>query len=166
MAKLKKQLKKPVKKVIAKKKPVKKKAIKKTNPISKRVDSLGRSLVTKDKKRAKNKMKILEKLKGTFGIATNAIAGICDNTTFYQWIKDDNDFKKAIEDIQDQFDIIVDDKIKQGVIDNDGAMIRFYASCRMKKYRTKIGLGQDEDLEPFEFFITTRKTKDKKNEED
>lgn len=173
MAKQKKQLKKPVKlpkvRVVAKKKPAneeKTRQIKLTNSSKKKpVDKLGRSLELKYKKIEKKKEKVLENLKSSFGIVTSAIAGVCDNDTFYKWLRQDEEFKNAIEEIQDQFDIIVDDKIKQKIIQNDGSMIRFYASKRMKKYRTTIGLGQAEDLKPFKMMISVKKSKPQPDDE-
>lgn len=155
MAKLKKQLKKAVKKKAVSKKSVKVNLTKLTRT--------SRSLETRAKTTAKNKVKVLEALKDTFGIVTNAIAKVgISNTIFYLWIKNDKEFKKEVEDMQEEFDIIVDDKIKQGILLNDGSMIRFYASCRMKKYRNKIGIGQDEELEPFKMMITVKKTNEQK----
>ena len=124
------------------------------------IDSLGRDRTSVADKTAKNKEKILVELTKTFGIVTNAIAKArIDNSTFYRWYRDDKEFAKAVEEIQDGFDIIVEDKLKQKIIQNDGHSIRFYLSHRVKKYRPKMGLGQDEDLEPIQMTIVTRKTK-------
>ena len=120
------------------------------------VDSLGRDMTTVENRIIKNKLRVLNELVKTFGIVTNAIAkaGI-DNTTFYKWFKDDKEFAKAVEEIQDGFDIIVEDKLKQKIIQNDGHSIRFYLSHRVAKYKPKVGFGQDEDAEPIQMMITT-----------
>ncbi|NCD40567.1 MAG: hypothetical protein EOL88_00595 [Bacteroidia bacterium] len=127
-------------------------------------DKLGRDRSKEKEKTAKNKAKFLDALKDSFGIVTNACAKVkISNVTFYNWYKEDEEFKKAVDEIDDSFDTIVDDKIKQGIIKGDGSMVRFYAGRKMKKYRQKVGLGQDEDLEPFEFIITTKKSENGKD---
>lgn len=123
---------------------------------SKRVDSWGRDMSKVEQRTAKNKEKILVELTKTFGIVTNAIAKVgIDNSTFYKWFKDDKEFAEAVEKIQDSFDIIVEDKLKQKIIQNDGHSIRFYLSHRVAKYKPKVGFGQDEDAKPIQMMITT-----------
>jgi hypothetical protein len=123
---------------------------------SKRLDSWGRDISKVDKKTAKNKLKILVGLTKTFGIVTNAIAKVgIDNSTFYKWFKDDKEFAEEVEKIQDSFDVIVEDKLKQKIIQNDGHSIRFYLSHRVAKYRPKVGFGQDDDAKPIQMMITT-----------
>lgn len=124
--------------------------------ISKKIDSLGRDRTSVDIKTAKNKLKILVELTKTFGIVTNAIAKVgIDNSTFYKWFKDDKEFAEEVEKIQDSFDVIVEDKLKQKIIQNDGHSIRFYLSHRVAKYKPKVGFGQDEDAKPIQMMITT-----------
>jgi len=152
----------------SKKKPVEKNL---TNLIQgkkkKSVDKAGRDNRLIQERIAKKKALVIDGLKEGFGIVTNAIvkAGV-SNQTFYNWYKDDEDFKKLVDDTQGQFDIIVKDKIKQGIIQNDGSMIRFYASRKIKEFMPKVGLGQADDLEPFEFIIKTKKITDDENGED
>ena len=127
---------------------------------NKRFDALGRDRIAVAERVAKDKAKIIEELGKTFGIVSNAIAKAkISNTTFYKWYKEDKEFRKAVDDVQEGFDVIVEDKLKQKIIQNDGHSIRFYLSHRVKKYRPKMGLGQDEDLEPIQMTIVTRKTK-------
>lgn len=133
---------------------------KKNKSNSSKVGKRGRSNENYDDRKiknriAKNKARILEELKKTFGIVTNAIAKVrIDNTTFYKWFKEDKEFAKAVEDIQEGFDVIVEDKLKQKIIQNDGHSIRFYLSHRVKKYKPKVGLGFDEEAEPIKMIIT------------
>jgi len=167
----KKPTKKNVGRVKTAKKVVKKGKTNLTNLTSlggkKPVDKLGRDKSKVEERIAKKKALVLEGLKDSFGIVTNAIAKAdVSNVTFYTWYRDDKEFAKGVDDIQGQIEIIVDDRIKQGILNNDGAMIRFYASACMKKYRNKVGIGQGEDLEPFEFIIKTKKITDNDNGED
>lgn len=158
------------KKIVSKKKPLKTKVLKprvvigvvddeqnkfnKSNS-NKPVDSLGRDKTRVEKRKARNKAKILKELEKTFGIVTKAIAKVkIDNSTFYKWYKEDENFARAVEEIQGGFDVIVEDKLKQKIIQNDGHSIRFYLSHRVKKYKTKIGLGFDEEAEPIKMIIT------------
>ena len=123
---------------------------------SKHIDSLGRDRTSVADKTAKNKERILVELTKTFGIVTNAIAKArIDNSTFYRWYRDDKEFAEAVEEIQNSFDIIVEDKLKQKIIQNDGHSIRFYLSHRVAKYKPKVGFGQDEDAKPIQMMITT-----------
>jgi hypothetical protein len=132
---------------------------------NRQVDILGRDMTSVANRVAKDKAKILFELERTFGIVSNAIAKAkISNTTFYKWYKEDKDFKKAVDEVQEGFDVIVEDKLKQKIIQNDGHSIRFYLSHRVKKYRPNIGLGQAEDLEPIQMTIVTRKTKKDDNE--
>jgi len=164
--------KKPIKKNVGKVKVVKK-VVNKNNKLNKpKGGKKGRANENYDDTKiqeriAKKKALVLEGLKDSFGIVTNAIAKAdVSNVTFYTWYRDDKDFAKGVDDIQGQIEVIVDDRIKQGILNNDGAMIRFYASACMKKYRNKLGIGQGEDLEPFEFIIKTKKITDDENAED
>ena len=144
---------------------VRKREEKEKNKTNKADSNTGRGSADYDDSRikeriAKDKAKIIEELGKTFGIVSNAIAKAkISNTTFYKWYKEDKEFRKAVDDVQEGFDVIVEDKLKQKIIQNDGHSIRFYLSHRVKKYRPKMGLGQDEDLEPIQMTIVTRKTK-------
>lgn len=123
---------------------------------NKKVDALGRDRSAVEMRTIKNKERILVELTKTFGIVTNAIAKVgIDNSTFYKWFKEDKEFAEAVEKIQDSFDIIVEDKLKQKIIQNDGHSIRFYLSHRVAKYKPKVGFGQDEDAKPIQMMITT-----------
>lgn len=160
--------KKPIKKNVGKVKVVKKgKTNLKNLTKAKSLDKAGRNNELIQERIAKKKALVLEGLKDSFGIVTSAIAKVgISNPTFYAWYRDDKEFAKEVDEMQDQFDIIVDDKIKQAIIQNSENMIRFYASKRMKKYKTQIGIGQADDLEPFEFIIRTKKITDENNGED
>ena len=116
----------------------------------------------KIKKRiAKDKEIILRELEKSFGIVTNAIGKAkVSNVTFYKWYKEDKEFAKAVDEIQNGFDVIVEDKLKQKIIQNDGHSIRFYLSHRVKKYRPNVGIGKAEDLEPIELIIERYKPDD------
>lgn len=107
---------------------------------------------------AKDKAKVVYELGKTFGIVSNAIAKVkISVATFYKWYKEDLEFRKEVDEVQDGFDVVVEDKLKQKIIQNDGHSIRFYLSHRVKKYRPSLGLGQDDDLEPIKFIIESYK---------
>lgn len=178
MAKLKRQSKKVKavkkktavkKKPIAKKKAAKTKTTHATNATNPRMDKKGRSLNQRDLTTAKKKKLVLEGLQESFGIVTNAILkGKVDNGTFYRWYNADKKFKEAVDEIQDQIDIIVDDQIKMKLISGDGSMLRFYATKRMKKYKDKKQGGfegdEEEVMKDFNLTISVKKTNDKKSE--
>jgi len=140
----------------------KNKSNKSNTPI--KVDSWGRDISSVALRIERDKERVLKELGKTFGIVTNAIAKVgIDNSTFYKWFKEDSDFAQKVEEVQNGFDVIVEDKLKQKIIQNDGHSIRFYLSHRVKKYRPNVGIGQADDLEPVKFIIEKYQDGDEKD---
>ena len=122
------------------------------------LDSLGRDISGVKAKTAKSKLRVLEELRNSYSIVTTALSKAkIDSATFYKWQKEDADFKREVESIDDGFNTIVEDKIKQKIVQNDGHMLRFYASHRIKKFRPKLGLENEDESEPFRVTIINGK---------
>lgn len=127
---------------------------KKTVKKPKKIDALGRDRSSVERKTEKNKLRVLKELEKTWGIVLTAITKLkISNNTFYRWLKDDKEFAKAVEEIQEAYDIRVEDKLKQLIEKDDGHSIRFYLSHRVAKYKPKVGFGQDPDAKPIELII-------------
>lgn len=84
---------------------------------------------TQERKRA-----VIEALNESFGIVTTACinAGI-DRSTFYKWVKNDAEFAKAVDDIEDVTLDFVEGKLLQNVKDNDTQSILFYLKTKGKR---------------------------------
>lgn len=84
---------------------------------------------TQERKRA-----VIEALNESFGIVTTACinAGI-DRSTFYEWVKNDAEFAKAVDDIEDVTLDFVEGKLLQNVKDNDTQSILFYLKTKGKR---------------------------------
>lgn len=127
-------------------------------------DKLGRSMETVEKKKAENKAKLLTELESSFGIVTTALKKCkISHAVYYVWLKEDEVFAKAVEEVQDTFDILVEDKLKEGILNNDGGHIRFYLSHKVAKYKPKVEMSP---MEGNNFSIEITTTKAKKNGSD
>lgn len=110
---------------------------------------------------ARDKERVLKALESSLGIVTSAIAKVgISNYTFYDWFKKDEEFKKRVEEIQDVFSIVVEDKLKTGILQDDQQSIRFYLSHRVDKYKPKVEFGAGAG-EGFNIKISTKVTKKK-----
>ena len=80
------------------------------------------------------KQAVIEALKESLGIVTTACinAGI-DRSTFYEWVKNDAEFAKAVDDIEDVTLDYVEGKLLQNVKDNDTQSILFYLKTKGKR---------------------------------
>lgn len=80
------------------------------------------------------KQAVIEALKKSLGIVTTACinAGI-DRSTFYEWVKNDAEFAKAVDDIEDVTLDFVEGKLLQNVKDNDTQSILFYLKTKGKR---------------------------------
>lgn len=80
------------------------------------------------------KQALIEALKKSLGIVTTACinAGV-DRSMFYEWKKNDADFAKAVEDIEDVTLDFVEGKLLQNVKDNDTQSILFYLKTKGKR---------------------------------
>tara|TARA_R110002020_G_scaffold2748_3_gene12896 strand:+ start:3186 stop:3542 length:357 start_codon:yes stop_codon:yes gene_type:complete len=102
------------------------------------------------------KKAIIEALIKSLGVVSTAckIVGI-GRTTFYDWLKDDKDFKKEVEDIQNvALDFAESELFKQIQNGNTSATI-FYLKCRGKKrgYYEKQQIDMTTDDEPIKINI-------------
>ena len=102
------------------------------------------------------KKAIIEALIKSLGVVSTAckIVGV-GRTTFYDWLKDDKDFKKEVEDIQNvALDFAESELFKQIQNGNTSATI-FYLKCRGKKrgYYEKQQIDMTTDDEPIKINI-------------
>jgi predicted DNA-binding transcriptional regulator AlpA len=102
------------------------------------------------------KKAIIEALIKSLGVVSTAckIVGI-GRTTFYDWLKDDKDFKKEVEDIQNvALDFAESELFKQIQNGNTSATI-FYLKTKGKKrgYYEKQQLDMTTDDEPIKINI-------------
>ena len=85
----------------------------------------------------KEKKSALEKYKESFGCVTQACAA-CHITrkTWYEWIKDDSDFKEAVETLRTSFVEHVESKVKEAIDKGDSVWmwrwLKAYAPDRWK----------------------------------
>lgn len=121
---------------------------KKNGTLETRPKGVVKSMETKAKRIAKNKKLLLEKLRDSFGIVKTACHKIgIERKTYYRWYKADKEFAKKCDEIDDSFNLIVDDKIKEGVLNGDSSLIRFHASARNPKYKQKLGIEAGEGVD-------------------
>lgn len=82
----------------------------------------------------KNKIRMLEELKRSMGIVSLACdkAGL-SRTQFYQWLKDDADFRQKYEEIEERQIDFVESRLFQNIKDGDPTSIIFYLKTKGKK---------------------------------
>lgn len=80
------------------------------------------------------KQAVIEALQKSLGIVTTACinAGV-SRSQFYEWLKNDAEFSKAVEDIEDVTLDFVEGKLLQNVKDNDTQSILFYLKTKGKR---------------------------------
>lgn len=80
------------------------------------------------------KQAVIEALQKSLGIVTTACinAGV-SRKQFYEWVKKDAEFAKAVEDIEDVTLDFVEGKLLQNVKDNDTQSILFYLKTKGKR---------------------------------
>lgn len=80
------------------------------------------------------KTSLLEALKKHKGLITKAcLASGVARRTYYAWYHEDEDFKKAVDSVQDFVLDEVEDCAHQLIEDGNPAMIIFYLKCKGKK---------------------------------
>lgn len=101
----------------------------KTGKTSKTDKSNASRTRTQERKRA-----VIEALQESLGIVTTACinAGI-DRSTFYEWVKNDAEFAKTVDDIEDVTLDFVEGKLLQNVNANDTQSILFYLKTKGKR---------------------------------
>jgi hypothetical protein len=107
-----------------------------------------------------HKKKMLEALKKTLGVVTTACnkANIC-RQTHYDWLKEDPEYKKAVEDIGELAIDFVETKMFEAVNNGDTGLIKYYLSTKGKKrgYVERTEQAQvnkdGEDVQPVQVMI-------------
>lgn len=84
------------------------------------------------------KLRFLEAYRATHGNVSLAAkyAGI-HRDTYYEWVKDDPEFKDETEYVLWELNSIVEDKLLEKIMQGDGPSIRFYLSHRHPDYIRK-----------------------------
>lgn len=79
------------------------------------------------------KRNMLKSLRACYGIITDACADCgVSRKTFYQWLKDDEEFKKAYQDIRDVTLDHVEGKLFKKMESGNIAALIFYLKCKGK----------------------------------
>lgn len=107
---------------------------------------------TQEQKNIKKKA-FLEALTETLGTISLACQKIhIGRTTIYSWIKDDKEFAKAIEEIQNEYVVdYVESKMLKKINEGESNMIMFFLNNKAKHR----GYGQQRDREQQNSRVTT-----------
>ena len=109
---------------------------------------------------AENKKIMLECLRSTLGLVTQALKkakGKVVRSTFYEWLKDDAEFKTEVEAIQEQVIDFVESCAYMQIKKGDSALIKFFLTSKAKKRGyaertetdiriTKVGMDIEEEV--------------------
>lgn len=80
------------------------------------------------------KKKLLQALEDHHGIVTNACKAVnVGRSTFYKWINEDEEFKKAVDDVQDVAIDFVESKLFQQIDEGNPTSTIFYLKTKAKK---------------------------------
>jgi hypothetical protein len=80
------------------------------------------------------KKKLLQALEDHHGIVTNACKAVnVGRSTFYKWINEDEDFKKAVDEVQDVAIDFVESKLFQQIDEGNPTSTIFYLKTKAKK---------------------------------
>jgi len=89
--------------------------------------------MSKTNKTEHNKKAVLIALEKTLGIVTTAcIMSDISRTQFYQWLKDDEEFEKAVKDIDNITFDFVESQLHKQIKDGNTASTIFFAKTKMK----------------------------------
>jgi aspartate ammonia-lyase len=81
-----------------------------------------------------NKKKIIEALEKSFGIVTTACRTIgIGRTQFYQWLKDDAEFKKKVNDLQNVTLDMAESQLHKQILKGNTTATIFYLKTKGKK---------------------------------
>lgn len=92
------------------------------------------------------KKKLVEALGECYGVVTDACRK-CDvaRSTYYNWLKDDEEFKKAVDDTQEEAIDFVEGKLFNMIKNDDTTAAIFYLKTKGKKRgyveRQELNLG-------------------------
>tara|TARA_Y100000310_G_scaffold214532_1_gene215427 strand:+ start:256 stop:606 length:351 start_codon:yes stop_codon:yes gene_type:complete len=89
--------------------------------------------MAKSNKIQQTKKALLEALEKTLGIVTTAckLVGV-DRGTFYRYVNEDEDFAKAVKDVENITFDFVESQLHKQIKDNNTASTIFYAKTKMK----------------------------------
>lgn len=98
------------------------------------------------------KQAVIEALQKSLGIVTTACinAGV-SRKQFYEWVKNDAEFAKAVDDIEDVTLDFVEGKLLKNINDGDTQSIHYYLKCKGgkrgygDKHEIKVELPQFND---------------------
>ena len=81
-----------------------------------------------------DKQRVLDALEQTLGIVTSACkaTGVC-RKRFYEWLKNDEEFRNAVDEIQNVTLDYVEDKLFTNVKNGDTQSIIYYLKCKGEK---------------------------------
>ena len=82
----------------------------------------------------KKKKDVLNALSESLGIVSTACKMVnVGRTTFYKWIKEDEDFRKRVEEITEEQMDFGESQLLSLVTDKNPAAVIFYNKCKNKK---------------------------------
>ncbi|MBQ6826451.1 MAG: hypothetical protein IJO46_00420 [Thermoguttaceae bacterium] len=87
-----------------------------------------------ERKRRRKKALLLEELRNSLGLVSSA----CDKvgvgrTTFYEWLKNDPEFARQVDEIEERALDFVESKMFQAIQNGDVRLIQFYLSTKGRK---------------------------------
>ena len=89
------------------------------------------------------KKNIIKALQKTMGIVTTAIENVkCSRATYYNYLRDDPEFKKQVDDIQNRALDFVESKMYKQIQEDNSSMIMFY----MKTKGAKRGYSETQNI--------------------
>jgi len=120
--------------------------------------------IVKDKKEDKtqgNNIKDLttdekkEMFLGMYEESLGIVTTICSRMrisrkTFYQWCKEDDDFKAKIDKMRDDQPNKVEDRLLKGIEADNMTSIIFYLKCRNKKYKPSLQLDGNLEINDYD----------------
>lgn len=85
-------------------------------------------------KTEQHKKAILEALEQSLGVVTTACKKVgIGRTTFYQWLKDDKEFKNQVDDISNIALDFVESQLHKQILDGNTSATIFYLKTKGKK---------------------------------
>ena len=89
------------------------------------------------------KKSLIKALQNSMGIVTTAIENVkCSRSTFYNYLRDDPEFKKQVDDIQNRALDFVESKMYKQIQEDNSSMIMFY----LKTKGAKRGYSETQNL--------------------
>ena len=80
------------------------------------------------------KKEMVETLKKCLGVVTSAVDKVgISRSTHYEWLKDDPEYKKAVDEIAERAIDFVETKMFEQVNNGDSGLIKYYLSTKGKQ---------------------------------